>query len=1629
MKNQKLIKVLAASLAVLMLVGFLPIFAFSASVDYVTGNDDYYKVISKNDWDLAPGIVESEIVLNNDASTRRQVAHVVEVDINNPYTKVIPSSKGMTPTPGNYGVQVMSQQAKYAEEHGYGNVVAAMNISLSWYNSDYYKEHPELVGEPLGYLVLDGKMYVNSQGQTSGAQTCVVINFDEKDGEARPADMPKIEIRSTATAITGWEEQVIPANFGFLVQNGKNLYSENHDADSASRSFVGIKEDGTFVMVMNDGRQSPYSAGFNSYEMAEFMLSLGCVTAVNGDGGGSSVFLSQRPGEELKINCSPSDGSERETTHGILVISTAPATGEFVRATLTTENDYYTPNSSVQVQAIGSDLVGTAAEIPEDAAYQLADDSFGSIDETGLFVSNGKTGTAVVQMVYNGEVVGSKEINIVMPDSFVFDQKNMVVPFGKTVQLPVTAKYGAREVVLKDGDVTFTFSDDGIGTINGFTFTAAGEESAVTKAVLTGVIGDCTAQTNISLGRGSEIINDFENEDLSGWTSYSGYLKYGPKGPNGNILKDPSKPATVDNYWYNGQNELGSLEIVDSETGKVRNGNHALAMNLDFSQIYETGYHRRVIKFPKVSLKDAVSVGFWIYVPEEAFAAELELAFSSFQSIYDNGKLMPIDEDGWRYVTVDVSAITEQNWDGFGIQVDDRAGNNYDYVTQPNLNGKYTFYIDDLTIDYSTAVEDRENPVFSNPVVVVGDDATSPLDGQTINVNAVTLEATVSDDTTKGNAAGIDESTAKAYIDGVEVPSVCRNGRMQISNVTLADGVHTVKFSVCDKAGNYGSIVRKIDVQANSELSTIKVVPHDPTLDRIKIGSLYYTDIVATDIEKVKSVEVDLDLTNTSTWELDHMNVADGFTAAYEIIDTAENIARITLTRISDSADTGECVIASLPARTWESHITECEGYEDQTPEVLWSRGIIWSKSLSVHTDRGIVTFVDENTSTFGAADIEVMTEIFFTNYSRKSNPGAEEYIASHTSWHIHSAQSVPDVAATCTKDGYTGRTYCNECQSVVDWGTAVPATGHSFVTEGNIKTCTACNKSYSADGLTGWQVLADETYYFGTYSEIVDGQYTIDGHTYTFANSKLIDGAWENDGVGLTCWWAGEQLFNRWFTIGNNTYHFTGIYADTGFSRIAINTNVGSRYHMFDENGVFCDDFNGIYIFENNTYYLKDGIANVHGLVEYNGDYYYINSSYVAIKNTGYRLTDSMTNGLLPAGTYYFDAEGKMIQIKNGLVKDSNGDIRYYVDDVPQYAGLVQDSDGNYYYINSTLKAVKSTSYTISAAKANGLLPAGTYKFGADGKMIQKNGLVKDDDGEIRYYLNNIPQYAGLVQDDDGNYYYINSTLKAVKSTSYAINDSKTNDLLPAGIYHFGADGKMINPPSTEPDPKPDEKNGLIFEENGDICFYENGIAQYKGLVQDDDGNYYYINSTLKAVKSTAYTISSAKTNGLLPPGTYNFDADGKMIQKNGLVKDNDGEIRYYINNIPQYAGLVQDDDGSYYYINSTLKAIKNSAYTIGAAKTNGLLPAGTYRFGADGKMVQGKNGLVKDENGDIRYFINNTPQYIGLVQDDDGNYYYINSTLKAVKNTAYTIGAAKTNGLLPAGTYNFGADGKMIA
>ncbi|MBQ7792855.1 MAG: phosphodiester glycosidase family protein, partial [Clostridia bacterium] len=405
-------KIFSIALALALTLTLLPISAL-ADVDYNLGTTDcsYYHLISQTDYNLAPGAVETEIVINDDTGNNRNVIHAIEVDLTNPNISVMPTNKNISETvdytdTDNWGIQPMTEQAAYVEENLGLNVVGGMNVSLSWSFT-----------HPYGLLIYNGNVLCDNRlscdtcasGHPGGGYLVITT-----DGKA--------ELRDATAPLEGNEWMAQTVCFSYLVRGGVNKAStEDHvDSSRAPRSVIGIKENGNLVIMMNDGRQAPYSAGFTNHEMAETMIALGCVDAINCDGGGSSTFLSEREGtNELTMKSSPSDGSERSTLSGILVISKAVRDGKFDHASLETAAQYVTPGSSVTFTATGADSAGGPAEIPAAMTWQLKDSSMGTV-ENGVFTSNGTVGEAVVQAVYNGNIVGESSVNVVIPDSISF---------------------------------------------------------------------------------------------------------------------------------------------------------------------------------------------------------------------------------------------------------------------------------------------------------------------------------------------------------------------------------------------------------------------------------------------------------------------------------------------------------------------------------------------------------------------------------------------------------------------------------------------------------------------------------------------------------------------------------------------------------------------------------------------------------------------------------------------------------------------------------------------------------------------------------------------------------------------------------------------------------------------------------------------------------------------------------------------------------------------------------------------------------------------------------------------------------------------------------------------------------
>jgi uncharacterized protein YigE (DUF2233 family) len=82
----------------------------------------------------------------------------------------------------------------------------------------------------------------------------------------------------------------------------------------APRTGAGVRSDGTLLLVVVDGRRKGVNRGIDLYEFADLLAELGCLDALNLDGGGSSTMV-----RDGKVQNRPSDGSERRVSTAIVV--------------------------------------------------------------------------------------------------------------------------------------------------------------------------------------------------------------------------------------------------------------------------------------------------------------------------------------------------------------------------------------------------------------------------------------------------------------------------------------------------------------------------------------------------------------------------------------------------------------------------------------------------------------------------------------------------------------------------------------------------------------------------------------------------------------------------------------------------------------------------------------------------------------------------------------------------------------------------------------------------------------------------------------------------------------------------------------------------------------------------------------------------------------------------------------------------------------------------------------------------------------------------------------------------------------------------------------------------------------
>lgn len=440
-------RVLTALLALCMAVSLLPVHALAVDVAAGSGLDTLgIRQISEKKYAVTPDVTEYEWILNNASLTQQMMGHVMEVKVGTGSTaslalgysdyniKTIQSGR-------NWAMLETTKQAQSMQTRRGENVVGAINAG------GYDMSN----GRPSGAFVMNG-VAINRATATTF--------WVDMDGKAHITDAQTCNAALDASNV---REAV--AGFGDIFENG-HARSGLDNTTRASRTAIGIKADGTVVMLMVDGRQAPYSVGMTMAEVAASMEALGCVEAVNLDGGGSSTFATQREGEPenettagLTLRCRPSDGYERKVSNTIMVLSNAQPTGTFDHAVLTPNNEVYTPGSTVQFTAASVDAAGGRADIPAGAAWTVLSGG-GRIDADGAYTATDDCGEVIVGLQVNGKTVGQTAIQIQWPDKLDFTNSSVSIDFGETSDLTFKPTWQGREVRYKDGDFAWSIDEN-----------------------------------------------------------------------------------------------------------------------------------------------------------------------------------------------------------------------------------------------------------------------------------------------------------------------------------------------------------------------------------------------------------------------------------------------------------------------------------------------------------------------------------------------------------------------------------------------------------------------------------------------------------------------------------------------------------------------------------------------------------------------------------------------------------------------------------------------------------------------------------------------------------------------------------------------------------------------------------------------------------------------------------------------------------------------------------------------------------------------------------------------------------------------------------------------------------------
>ncbi|WP_106768672.1 phosphodiester glycosidase family protein [Paenibacillus faecalis] len=586
-----------------------------------------------------------------------------------------------------------------------------------------------------------------------------------------------------------------------------------HSSDSGvhPRTAIGTKADGTVIMFVIDGRQPGYSEGVTLNELALIMKDMGAVNALNLDGGGSTTLVARLPGEPLRqmVN-SPSDGSERKTANGILLVNTAPEEAAD-KLVVKPQLERVLSGSKIKLKAAAVDSHLHPVRSTDTPTWSV-EPALGTIDEAGVFTAGSLAGTAEIK-ARTGNLSGTSTVEVVDElTELSFGETVKSFAPGKTETMKVTALRNGQVIQADNSQLKWTTEGD-IGSIdkNG-TFMATGESEKTGRIIVS--YKGVEASVDVNIGLPPVVLEDFENG------------------------LDPYLESAGAQYKF-------VKASIETNKELVRFGNGSLKLEYDFTgttgtsgaylQAKSPDHHIVIPGYPE-------KIGMWVYGDGKKHWLRAQLRDSKGIIALDFvDQTVGVDFEGWKYVEAEVPK-------GRLLPLTMDMPVRY-METSAAKKDAGVIYVDQIRALYGPNEDDIDPPMLKD---------FSPADGATVKKNQPNISVTAEDagydpDKHPGSTL-IDPEQIRFYLDGELVKHTLYPPKGEIyytPDKPLADGIHQVKVSVKDLSGNQSVKVWTFNVDTGAA-KLVYSTPKD-----IYAGGTYTLDLSAVNPSNIRNGKIE----------------------------------------------------------------------------------------------------------------------------------------------------------------------------------------------------------------------------------------------------------------------------------------------------------------------------------------------------------------------------------------------------------------------------------------------------------------------------------------------------------------------------------------------------------------------------------------------------------------------------------------------------------------------------------------------------------------------------------------------------------------------------------------------------